>query len=104
MTKLVRFYGHSDDCFEIEGAFNDEIGCYDKMAVVLLKSAVAEERLAIVGLYSPHGAGTWTAAPALIEEDDDMPAWPIRFTRKHPYSLMLEIEVPDDTTMTVVKE
>lgn len=106
--KTYRFYGSSDDNFiwrctdEAGKRDEDEIGCFDRHVVVHLKSAVSEERIAIFGEYSPEGTGSWLFAPALISEDDPLPAWPIRFEREHGYSMALIIEVPNDTTMTEV--
>lgn len=53
--RTLRFYGASDDRFEIEGSLPgepDEIGCFDKSCVVKICSP-SECQLAIVGIYAP---------------------------------------------------
>lgn len=101
--RTISFYGHSDDCFEIRGERKgepDEIGCYGTHVVVHLKSATAEQRLAVFGIYSPDGVdGTWVFGVGQIAEDDEVPPWPISISREHGYSLLLTIECPDDTTI-----
>jgi hypothetical protein len=101
--KTVRFYGHSDDCFEIEGGgFDDEVGCYDTPVVIHLKSAAAESRVAVFGCYAPsNSCCCWCFGIGQIDEGDELPPWPIRFVPKHDYSIALEIDVPDDTTLSI---
>lgn len=102
--RTLKFYGHSDDCFEIDGTRGDEpdeIGAFHKTVVVYLKSAISEQRVAVVGTYAPNGKCTWAFGIALIDDGDDLPPWPIKFTREHDYSVALTIECPDDTSVSI---
>jgi hypothetical protein len=96
--KTFRFYGSSDDLFEIEGAIREEINCCDGRASVQIRSAITEARIRIIGEYIDPG--TWSMGVSLVDEGDTLPAWPIRLFQKHPYSVALEIDVPDDATLS----
>lgn len=102
--KTGRFYGGSDDLFEAAGAFREEMGCYDTPGVFRLDSP-AEGRLFVVGHYAPAGtdAATWCIGVQQVDEGDPIPPWPIRMTRGEvPYSIVLEIDLPDDAVLTSV--
>lgn len=94
--KTLRFWGHSDDCFEIDGAIQDEIGASGRGVNLRLTSPLTNDRLRIHGIYAPGNGATWVFGVGLVEEDDRLPPWPIRFVPEHAYSLALEIDVPDD--------
>lgn len=103
--RTLKFYGHSDDCFEIDGTTRDEpdeIGCFDGSVTVTLIDANGDG-LQVVGSYAkPHNTGTWMFGISLLDEDKPLPSWPIRFsTFENNYSPLVEIDVPDDV---VVKE
>lgn len=104
MTRKLKFYGASDDLFEIEGHKKgepDEIGCYDEPCAVRISTP--SEGLIIVGNYNggQNMPGTWAMGISQVEEDVPLPSWPITFTSKG-YSIILEIEVPDDAKIAHV--
>ncbi len=102
MTKTFKFWGASDDlAYWSDGKNDDEIGAFEKGTNFLLKSAVAEQRLRVTVLYAPGDGGTWMVGVSQVDEDDAVPPWPLRMAREHDYSLRLEIDCPDDTTLTV---
>jgi len=99
-----RFYGASDDLFEMEGHESEEIGCYETGAAYQLNSKDGE--LVIFAQYCPKPikGATWVIGVTMPEEDDDIPDWPMRFeTHERKYSPVLIVEAPDDTTAMVVK-
>lgn len=105
--KTLKFYGHSDDCFEIDGTGKgepDEIGCFDKGVAV--KVANDHAGLLVVGHYAPKATevGTWMIGISLLDEGIKLPDWPIRFgTYSNEYSPLLEIDVPDDVRVSHAK-
>ncbi len=109
--KTLKFYGASDDLFEIEGTNKgepDEIGIYGGAAAV---SIVAPDGTGLVvgGFYDlpkwPHKGSCWTIAVSLLEEDKPLPAWPMRFeTNKNGYSPQLVIDAPDGSSVKRIGE
>lgn len=96
--KTAKFYGGSDDLFECEGALREEIDCYERPGIYRIES-LTEGRILVVGIYSPDGAagGTWCVGIQQVDEEDEIPAWPIRMVPSDvDYSVALEIDLPDD--------
>lgn len=100
MTKRLSFYGSSDDnlCYDVDGRPEDEFGCYDRPCNVILRSAVAEQRVRVTGFYAPSEAGVWSIGLSPVEEDEDLPPWPVSFTSKG-YTAVMHIDAPDDVTI-----
>lgn len=100
--KTVSFSGHSDDIVLVtdhKGA--DEHGCYqsdDKETVHA--SFVVGGRIRVRALYD----GCWSFAVGQLSEGINFPEWPIRITQKHPYSVQLEVDVPDECSVVVKEE
>ncbi|MEM6727836.1 MAG: hypothetical protein AAF618_04990 [Pseudomonadota bacterium] len=106
MPRTLKFYGASDDLFEIEGTRGeepDEIGCFD--TPVTVKVATPDnEGLLITGLYAPsNAAGTWMVGISQLDEDFELPDWPMRWRAPggRGYSVELEIEVPDTVAVSM---
>jgi hypothetical protein len=86
----IRIYGHSDDCIEIEGDVDDELGAYDRERCI----TVGGEGEGIEVRVSYHG--TWRFAVSMIDEDVPCP-WSIRIEPKHGYSQQVVIDCPPGT-------
>ena len=106
--KTLRFIGHSDDTFGEYGLTNDD---YDNCASgegieFLVHSEACNERLVVVGHYcnSDNNKGTWMIGLRQEEEEDDSAAtvWPLRWTTED-YSMILEIDAPDDVVVAHIK-
>ena len=107
--KKLKFYGVSDDLFEMDGDLSEEIGCYDSGAAYHLKAADGE--MIVFGHYAPKPTpgATWVIGVTLVEEGISLPTWPMRFETAGPngypnpqsYSPVLVIEAPDDVVVTV---
>lgn len=107
MSRTLKFYGCSDDLFEIEGTHGDEpdeIGCYDKPCVVKIQSG--DDALCVVGMYAPGNvAGCWSIGLMPVDEDREMPNWPVTYKLGgRGYSTELTMSVPDNAVVTVYKD
>lgn len=118
MTTRFTFYGHSDDCIEVEVAnvesgkslHSDEVGGYDRP--VTFRLVGAHETMAVLAYYDCKHAGSWFFAPGIAEEtsaesaEHAMPRWP--FTLEplphHGYSMKLSIDAPDGTFIEVCEK
>lgn len=106
--RTLRFYGASDDRFEIEGSLPgepDELGCYKKPCVVKVCSP-SKGQLAIVGMYAPgNTAPCWSIGIMPVDEDVPIPPWQISWqTNENGYSTQLTILVPDDAVVSEVTD
>lgn len=110
MSKLITFEGSSDDLIEINDngkeleyyASNDTIKAsflidyvdwyrdddYDEYEI--------HQRMVVHSLYEN---ACWCFAPALCDEDDHFPLWPIYIKDSGAYSTRLEIHVDDLATL-----
>ena len=106
MTKTVAFWGASDDLVEVEGDLPgcDEHGAYNSGDdLINAKFLITAEhgRMHVYAIYD----GQWAFAPALVDEDDMLPGWPMRLMQQKRddgrlhYSMRLEIDLPDDATI-----
>jgi hypothetical protein len=66
--KKLKFYGVSDDLFEMDGDISEEISCYNSGAAYHLKAADGE--MIVFGHYapSPIPGATWVIGVTLVEE------------------------------------
>lgn len=98
--KTIRIYGASDDLVEIEG---DVPGCdeYDVGGprLVMARFLVGPLDSGTVGLrvFAIYD-GCWSFAIGQVGESRPLPGWPIRITQSSdvPYSVQIEIDVPDN--------
>lgn len=104
--KTLIFGGYSDDTFgEITPRGDDFDNCASGEPIEWLIQSPSEGLgILIVGQYAPTDRGGWLigASPWDPEHiDQPPPNWPIRMMRRPdcPYSLALEIDVPDDATL-----
>lgn len=104
-TKTFTIYGASDDLIETAGVPGcDEFGAYASgdgpNASFVLSGPDGSMR--IVAFYGIGREGLWYFAPCQVSEDVPLPDWPIRVHAGEPargYSTVLEIEVPEGTTL-----
>lgn len=92
--KLFKAYGYSDDNFAFDlGGTADEISCYDEEGYVKLRSS--EGLLEVFGYYNESGC--WGIGVRSVSEGVPIPTWPTEYHNKHEYSVMIVLQVPDDT-------
>jgi hypothetical protein len=102
MTRSLKFYGASDDLFEIEGYQRGEPDEISPDSYVKIMSG--EIGLIVTAQYTRIGC--WAIGICQIDEDQPIPDWTIFFTTGKPargYSVVLNIEAPDDAIMTELK-
>lgn len=100
--KTVKFYGASDDLVEVEGIPGaDEFWCDTTCAPFAYATFVVGGKVRVRAIYD----GCWSFAVGQVDEDLELPAWPIRITQHADpsYSVLLEIDVPDDTSVMRVE-
>lgn len=93
--KELRFYGGSDDLFECEGAFREEVYCFEKPGIYHLKSSEGEMK--VIGYYMD--TGLWSVGVSQVDEGIPLPEWTASYSKAHEYSPMLTLQVPDDTDL-----
>jgi hypothetical protein len=94
---VVRFSGHSDDCFEIEGAVCEEVG----EPVVFGIVDPAGQRINVVGTYSQNNTGMWMIGLQTVDDDDPWPDWPMGWRMaQNQYSPELSFTLPSGTAIT----
>tara|TARA_Y100000034_G_scaffold136880_1_gene216641 strand:- start:2104 stop:2331 length:228 start_codon:yes stop_codon:yes gene_type:complete len=74
MSRALKFYGASDDLFEIEGTTGDEpdeVGCYDSFCGVTIEAN--DGVLNVVGYYGPFNTACWMIGIMPVDEDIAMP-------------------------------
>jgi len=101
MSRTLKFYGASDDLFEIEGTIKDEpdeIGCYNRSAAVKVYDRLGNG-LIVAGIYI--NPGVWAIGIAPMDEDQPLPGWPHAYSRD---SALLTIEAPDDAVVVEVDQ
>lgn len=100
-TKRLSFYGSSDDnfCYAVNGRDEDEFGCFNRPCNVILRSAAAEQRMRVTGIYAPGDGCTWSVGLSPVDEDEPLPPWPVAFEARG-YTAVMHIDVPGDVTVT----
>lgn len=111
--RTLKFYGASDDLFEIVGTVRpepDEIGVGESPVVVKIKSSGGE--VCVVALYSPGDTACWSVGLMPVDEGVPIPPWAVSFKNhdngsRSPgcgnlYSAEMTIVVPDDAVVSVV--
>lgn len=102
MSKILTFYGASDDLCEVEevgGPFREEYNCYDKPCIIRLWSKKEKAGLFIIVQYAISNTGTWAVGIAQLDEDISLPNWAMSYTDQTGYSVGLTIECPDDVSL-----
>lgn len=103
--KTFTIYGASDDLIETDGIPGcDEFGAYgtDDGPNASFILAGPNGSMRIVAFYGIGRKGLWYFAPCQVGEDVPFPDWPIRVHAGEPargYSTVLEVEVPEGTTL-----
>ena len=103
MSRTLKFYGASDDLFEIEGYVNGEPDEISPECCVLVANDHAG--LIVSAHYSPGGNGCWAIGISQRDEDEPLPDWPMTWTTGRPsrgYSVVLTIETPDSAVMSKI--
>lgn len=101
--RTLKFYGASDDLFEIEGGRRGEPDEIDPSQCV--KVTNDHGGLVVSAHYAPGVAACWAIGVSQVDEDEPLPDWPMRFRTGEPasgYSVVLEIDVPDSVEMSIV--
>lgn len=104
-TKILQFYGASDDnfCYAVNGKSYDEIGCFEAKPFAVIKSESTGEGMIITGNYSLNQTCTWSIGVSQLEEDAPLPDWLIQFTAEG-YTTKCHVEVPIDATVELKAE
>lgn len=100
--KTLVFQGYSDDTFGELECFGITVDNYANQKPIQCHVKSSEGELLVVGQYAKsHLTGCWVIGISMIDENVPIPNWPIRFLPvKEGYSPILEIDVPDDVTLT----
>jgi hypothetical protein len=102
---MIKIYGHSDDCFEVEGEFRgeNEYSCYNKPVTILIHDFTFDTDVIVTGEYAPDNrAAAWRIAIEPVDEDKPMPAMTIQMA-ENGYSPLLIIDCSENTVVDVVK-
>ena len=97
MTRTLKFYGCSDDLFEIKGTVPGD-GEPDEVPVGLDDLAMI-----VIAQYSLGDSGCWSIGVAPVDEDYPMPEWPVRLQENdNGYSAELIVEAPSGGFVSMV--
>ena len=102
---MIKIYGHSDDCFEIEGEFRgeNEYSCFEQAVTILVHDFTFDCGVVVTGEYARENRnGVWSITVEPEDEDKPMPAMRLEMA-KNGYSPMLIIECSDNTAVSEVK-
>jgi hypothetical protein len=98
--QTAKFYGASDDLIEVEGVKGaDEFTALADGPFAAVFNLGGKMR--VYAIYD----GCWMFAVGQVDEDIPLPNWPVRI-KQHPetkYTVLLEIDVPDDVKLFVEK-
>lgn len=101
--RILKFYGASDDLFEIEGTGGDEPD--ERNPGTIQITTPSGEGLRVYCQYSIADNACWMVGVAPIDEDIPIPNWPCMFSlSERGYSAMLTMAVPVDAVVTNVSE
>lgn len=108
MSRTLKFYGASDDLFEIEGTCGDEpdeVICHETPVVAMVKGG--DEGLCVVAMYAPgDAAACWSIGIMPLDEYGvPIPSWPMTWRLSEEcYSPELTLTVPDDAVVSMIGE
>jgi hypothetical protein len=104
----IEVRGHSDDTFGVYGKglwgpddCDDHVECA-RMTLRAAQLTASNGRMMVCGQYGQMPEGTWFIGIAQVDEDDQMPPWPMIWTFDG-YSPVLIIVAPDDCKAEWVK-
>lgn len=106
--KTVKFYGASDDLVEIEGIKGEDEfyfhpTCESEKGIGLSQAFLVGSGAGGLKVYAIYD-GCWHFSIGPIDEDIEMPQWPIRYSLyESGYSVLLEIDVPDNAFVKELK-
>ena len=103
--RTVTIYGASDDLIEVEGSIlpePDEFSPAQKSpGVVKIEDPEGGRLLVFVQYASNDLSPCWMIGLSQVDENDLLPAWPIRWAiHERGYSMKLEIDLPDGAVIT----
>ena len=99
MSKILSFYGASDDLIEVQDSQGTDEEYSAENWVGVIEAPNGDTALVYVDLRS---TGCWTVALGLYEEDYALPAWPVTTvvdSSISTFSTYMTVEVPDGTTI-----
>lgn len=103
----MRFYGASDDVVVLHRGERavEEFDCIGGLLVLRVEDEDGHGGCELTFAYEASedgdGEATWHVKVGMIDEDVPIP-WPIRLTARTGYSVVVEIDAPDDTRVDVV--
>jgi hypothetical protein len=103
---MIKIYGHSDDCLELEGEFRgeNEYSCYNKPVTIVIHDFTFDTDVVVTGEYAVKGrAASWRISVELIDEDKPMPNMRITMA-ENGYSPMLIIDCSENTAVHELEE
>jgi len=101
--RILKFYGVSDDLFEIEGTVGDEPDERNSGTVELIDEN--GDGLRVYCDYAVTNNACWVVGIAPLDEDIPLPEWPMSFKLGgRGYSTELTMEVPDSVIVTNVED
>lgn len=100
---MIRIYGHSDDCLEVEGDFRgeNEYNSFLKPISVVVHDFTFATSVVVTGEYGKR-SGVWSISVEPIDEDKPMPNMSIGMA-KNGYSPMLMIDCSENTLVRELK-
>jgi len=100
--KTLRFYGTSDDLLECEGDVEDE-ACNNGRGDLSFVLESSSGRMRVAAVYV--AGGVWAIGVCQVEENDELPLWPIQYgTHENGYSALLRVDCPDDVQVADGKD
>lgn len=100
---MIQLYGHSDDCFEVEGDFRgeNEYNSFLKPISVVVHDFTFDTSVIVTAEYGKRSA-VWSISVEPIDEDKPMPNISIAMA-KNGYSPMLVIDCSENTAVSELK-
>ena len=100
MSRTLKFWGASDDLFEITGSLSGEPAEIDERDVVRVFDKQGNGLQVVANYIDP---GVWAIGLAPLDEEQAMPPWPMtwRLEPSRQYSAELTLEAPDDAVMAL---
>jgi len=103
---MIKIYGHSDDCFELEGAFRgeNEYSCFEGPVTIIVHDFTFDTSVVVTGEYDKaNRCGVWSIT--VEPEDEDKPMPPMRLEMaENGYSPLLILECSDNTAISELRK
>lgn len=101
--RTLKFYGVSDDLFEVEGSRSgepDEINALGDTVELTITRGTGGNTEGLIVFGSYLGTGVWGVGVAPLDEGKPFPDWAKHFTlNDRGYSTELQMLAPDDCTI-----